>query len=166
MPRPRDAVDEAVRASARREGELRQFREWSLRAGTNITFDFKVTSQPWFTCEQCNSESEGKKRLILCVHCAKRCHDGHRGIKYLRTSKVACMCFECCDCILMKEVEQKAREEGIVPLNKLARYEAEEVKRRVRSRRPVVRHRGDSCPSQNERFWGRSDRFDGNAPRR
>ena len=48
------------------------------------------------------------------------------------------MCFECCDCILMKEVEQKAREEGIVPLNKLARYEAEEVKRRVRSRRPVV----------------------------
>ena len=111
---------------------------------TNITFDFKVTSQPWFTCEQCNSESEGKKRLILCVHCAKRCHDGHRGIKYLRTSKVACMCFECCDCILMKEVEQKAREEGIVPLNKLARYEAEEVKRRVRSRRPVVRHRGDS----------------------
>ena len=98
---------------------------------TNITFDFKVTSQPWFTCEQCNSESEGKKRLILCVHCAKRCHDGHRGIKYLRTSKVACMCFECCDCILMKEVEQKAREEGIVPLNKLARYEAEEVRRRV-----------------------------------
>ena len=118
-----------------------------LRAGTNITFDFKVTSQPWFTCEQCNSElqGEGKKvRLMLCVHCAKRCHDGHRGIKYLRTSKVACMCFECCDCILMKEVEQKAREEGIVPLNKLARYEAEEVKRRVRSRRPVVRHRGDS----------------------
>ena len=56
---------------------------------------------------------------------------GHRGIKYLRTSKVACMCFECCDCVLMKEVEQKAREEGIVPLNKLARYEAEEVKRRV-----------------------------------
>ena len=103
-------------------------------AGTNITFDFKVTSQPWFTCEQCNSElqSEGKKvRLMLCVHCAKRCHDGHRGIKYLRTSKVACMCFECCDCVLMKEVEQKAREEGIVPLNKLARYEAEEVKRRV-----------------------------------
>ena len=50
-----------------------------LRAGTNITFDFKVTSQPWFTCEQCNSElqSEGKKvRLMLCVHCAKRCHDG------------------------------------------------------------------------------------------
>ena len=49
------------------------------RAGTNITFDFKVTSQPWFTCEQCNSElqSEGKKvRLMLCVHCAKRCHDG------------------------------------------------------------------------------------------
>ena len=41
------------------------------------------------------------------------------------------MCFECCDCVLMKEVEQKAREEGIVPLNKLARYEAEEVKRRV-----------------------------------
>ena len=38
------------------------------------------------------------------------------------------MCFECCDCILMKEVEQKAREEGIVPFNKLARYEAEEVK--------------------------------------
>jgi hypothetical protein len=107
----------------------------------------QVTSQPWFTCEQCNSElqGEGKKvRLMLCVHCAKRCHDGHRGIKYLRTSKVACMCFECCDCILMKEVEQKAREEGIVPLNKLARYEAEEVKRRVRSRRPVVRHRGDS----------------------
>lgn len=68
---------------------------------------------------------------MLCVHCAKRCHDGHRGIKYLRTSKVACMCFECCDCILMKEVEQKAREEGIVPLNKLARYEAEEVRRRV-----------------------------------
>ena len=104
------------------------------RAGTNITFDFKVTSQPWFTCEQCNSElqSEGKKvRLMLCVHCAKRCHDGHRGIKYLRTSKVACMCFECCDCVLMKEVEQKAREEGIVPLNKLARYEAEEVRRRV-----------------------------------
>ena len=99
-----------------------------LRAGTNITFDFKVTSQPWFTCEQCNSElqSEGKKvRLMLCVHCAKRCHDGHRGIKYLRTSKVACMCFECCDCILMKEVEQKAREEGIVPLNRLARYEAD-----------------------------------------
>ena len=31
----------------------------------------------------------------------------------------------------MKEVEQKAREEGIVPLNKLARYEAEEVRRRV-----------------------------------
>ena len=41
------------------------------------------------------------------------------------------MCFECCDCILMKEVEQKAHEEGIVPLNKLARYEAEEVRRRV-----------------------------------
>ena len=104
------------------------------RAGTNITFDFKVTSQPWFTCEQCNAElqSDGKKvRLMLCVHCAKRCHDGHRGIKYLRTSKVACMCFECCDCVLMKEVEQKAREEGIVPLNKLARYEAEEVRRRV-----------------------------------
>ena len=59
------------------------------------------------------------------------CDAGHRGIKYLRTSKVACMCFECCDCVLMKEVEQKAREEGIVPLNKLARYEAEEVKRRV-----------------------------------
>ena len=56
---------------------------------------------------------------------------GHRGIKYLRTSKVACMCFECCDCVLMREVEQKAREEGIVPLNKLARYEAEEVRRRV-----------------------------------
>ena len=143
-----------------------------LRAGTNITFDFKVTSQPWFTCEQCNSElqSEGKKvRLMLCVHCAKRCHDGadsasflafselqtsprrrrrggvatpssdagHRGIKYLRTSKVACMCFECCDCVLMKEVEQKAREEGIVPLNKLARYEAEEVKRRVNLGRDV-----------------------------
>ena len=146
-------------------------------AGTNITFDFKVTSQPWFTCEQCNSElqSEGKKvRLMLCVHCAKRCHDGadsasflafselqvvsrrrdavdvavavsrrcpfhtgHRGIKYLRTSKVACMCFECCDCVLMKEVEQKARKEGIVPLNKLARYEAEEVKRRVNLGRDV-----------------------------
>ena len=139
----------AVRASARRESELRQVREWSFRAGTNITFDFKVTSQPWFTCEQCNAElqGEGKKvRLMLCVHCAKRCHDGHRGIKYLRTSKVACMCFECCDCILMKEVEQKAREEGIVPLNKLARYEAEEVRRRVRSRRPAVpsRHRCDS----------------------
>ena len=41
------------------------------------------------------------------------------------------MCFECCDCVLMREVEQKAREEGIVPLNKLARYEAEEVRRRV-----------------------------------
>ena len=129
-----------------RRGRARVYgsREWSFVAGTNITFDFKVTSQPWFTCEQCNSElqSEGKKvRLMLCVHCAKRCHDGHRGIKYLRTSKVACMCFECCDCILMKEVEQKAREEGIVPLNKLARYEAEEVRRRVRSRRPAVLRR-------------------------
>ena len=62
---------------------------------------------------------------------------GHRGIKYLRTSKVACMCFECCDCVLMKEVEQKAREEGIVPLNKLARYEAEEVRRRVNLGRDV-----------------------------
>ena len=47
------------------------------------------------------------------------------------------MCFECCDCVLMKEVEQKAREEGIVPLNKLARYEAEEVKRRVNLGRDV-----------------------------
>ncbi len=65
------------------------------------------------------------------------CDAGHRGIKYLRTSKVACMCFECCDCVLMKEVEQKAREEGIVPLNKLARYEAEEVRRRVNLGRDV-----------------------------
>ena len=47
------------------------------------------------------------------------------------------MCFECCDCVLMREVEQKAREEGIVPLNKLARYEAEEVKRRVNLGRDV-----------------------------
>ena len=134
-----DAVDAAVGASPRLARESRGSRDGVVPT--------QVTSQPWFTCEQCNSElqGEGKKvRLMLCVHCAKRCHDGHRGIKYLRTSKVACMCFECCDCILMKEVEQKAREEGIVPLNKLARYEAEEVKRRVRSRRPVVRHRGDS----------------------
>ena len=57
--------------------------------------------------------------------------------RVLRTSKVACMCFECCDCVLMREVEQKAREEGIVPLNKLARYEAEEVRRRVNLGRDV-----------------------------
>ena len=101
---------------------------------TNITFDFKATSQPWFTCEECNSrlQAEGRKiRLMLCVHCAKRCHDGHRGIKYLRTSKVACMCADCCDCVLERELEEMARIDGIVPLNKLARYEAAEVQRRV-----------------------------------
>ena len=62
-----------------------------LRAGTNITFDFKVTSQPWFTCEQCNSElqSEGKKvRLMLCVHCAKRCHDGADSASFLAFSEL------------------------------------------------------------------------------
>ena len=62
-----------------------------LRAGTNITFDFKVTSQPWFTCEQCNSElqSEGKKvRLMLCVHCAKRCHDGADSASFLSFSEL------------------------------------------------------------------------------
>ena len=61
------------------------------RAGTNITFDFKVTSQPWFTCEQCNSElqSEGKKvRLMLCVHCAKRCHDGADSASFLAFSEL------------------------------------------------------------------------------
>ena len=60
-------------------------------AGTNITFDFKVTSQPWFTCEQCNSElqSEGKKvRLMLCVHCAKRCHDGADSASFLNFNLV------------------------------------------------------------------------------
>ena len=60
-------------------------------AGTNITFDFKVTSQPWFTCEQCNSElqSEGKKvRLMLCVHCAKRCHDGADSASFLAFSEL------------------------------------------------------------------------------
>ena len=63
----------------------------SVRAGTNITFDFKVTSQPWFTCEQCNSElqSEGKKvRLMLCVHCAKRCHDGADSASFLAFSEL------------------------------------------------------------------------------
>jgi len=62
-----------------------------FRAGTNITFDFKVTSQPWFTCEQCNSElqSEGKKvRLMLCVHCAKRCHDGADSASFLAFSEL------------------------------------------------------------------------------
>ena len=115
-----------IRASTRLARESRRRRDGVVPT--------QVTSQPWFTCEQCNAELQGegrKVRLMLCVHCAKRCHDGHRGIKYLRTSKVACMCFECCDCVLMQEVEQKAREEGIVPLNKLARYEAEEVRRRV-----------------------------------
>ena len=41
--------------------------------------------------EQCNSElqSEGKKvRLMLCVHCAKRCHDGADSASFLAFSEL------------------------------------------------------------------------------
>ena len=102
----------AVGASTRLASESR----------TSPSTSTKVTSQPWFTCEQCNSElkGEGKKvRLMLtCVHCARNKLAMPLASTVTEASNIselqkwpACV-FECCDCILMKEVEQKAREEG------------------------------------------------------
>lgn len=98
---------------------------------TNVTFDYKATEQPWFTCEECNAIGiDGKKvRMMICVHCAKRCHAGHEGIKYLRTSRVACMCPEM-GCDLMRELEAQEADKTNVRINTLAKREAEEVRRR------------------------------------
>ena len=72
----------------------------------------------------------GKKmRLMICVHCAKRCHAGHKGIKYLRTSRVACMCPDI-GCDLMRELEAAEADKQDVRMNILAKHESGEVRRR------------------------------------
>eukprot|EP00605_Chrysophyceae_sp_TOSAG23-4_P002678 GSChrysophyteH1.ASY1.ANO1.2954.1 assembled CDS len=65
----------------------------SKRSGT--------TFQKYYVCEQCNrawkTSAEGAKvHLRICEPCIFRCHDGHKGIRYVRELECRCICEDAC----------------------------------------------------------------------
>lgn len=60
---------------------------------TNVTFANKKMEQICYTCAECNERLTDKSiRLQLCIHCAKNCHAGHRGVKFMSMKPIKCSC--------------------------------------------------------------------------
>lgn len=87
---------------------------------TNVTLSYKKYDQIWYTCNECTQKQTDKSiRVQICIHCAKTCHAGHAGVKYIRKSAIACSCnrLSCCqmtssndgekDCLRFAEAETK-----------------------------------------------------------
>ncbi len=59
--------------------------------------------QRWYTCEECNQNwkqlqdnPKAKIMIKICEPCSYRCHSGHKGIRFIRSSAVSCMCLSTC----------------------------------------------------------------------
>ena len=57
--------------------------------------------QKFYACEQCNrswkTSVEGAKvNMKICEPCIFRCHDGHKGIRYLKDLEAVCLCQQIC----------------------------------------------------------------------
>lgn len=84
----------------------------------------KSIEQKWYSCEQCNrawkSSSEGNTKTVkLCEPCVFRCHKGHKGIRYIRTSAALCSCSDACKvtnsickACQISDIQQKKQQES------------------------------------------------------
>ncbi|KAJ1453693.1 hypothetical protein M885DRAFT_273287 [Pelagophyceae sp. CCMP2097] len=106
---------------------------------TAMTFGGRATAQAWYDCQECSedlqaSRPEGDRdarRVEICIHCVKKCHRGHRGIKYVRTSSVNCKCssaFGMCD-LLIKDDALADSSNSAAVLVRYAVMERHEAKR-------------------------------------
>ncbi|KAJ8608520.1 hypothetical protein CTAYLR_005737 [Chrysophaeum taylorii] len=101
---------------------------------TCMTFNYKKTEQVWYTCEECNEcLPDASTRLVICIHCAKSCHAGHFGVKYVRKSAVVCACHRLsARCLMVATTDESDRQV-------FAALEEREARRRERlAEKPVV----------------------------
>jgi hypothetical protein len=63
----------------------------------------KRVEQRWYTCEECNQawkvaqdNPKAKIMIKICEPCSYRCHRGHKGVRFIRSSVVVCMCLSTC----------------------------------------------------------------------
>ena len=100
-------------------------------ACTNVAYNGKRVDQVWYTCDECNEKLADRGiRLTLCLHCARHCHQGHRGLRYVRKSKIACSCARLCPagtCLLACDAENDSH---LKEQRMFAKAEAAECKRR------------------------------------
>lgn len=91
--------------------------------------------QRWYTCEECNqswkiSQDNPKAKIMIkiCEPCSYRCHRGHKGVRFIRSSVVVCMCLSTCRAFCECKAQEVSQEQ--LAISQSAHNERVEVKRR------------------------------------
>lgn len=91
--------------------------------------------QRWYTCEECNQnwkalqdDPRAKIMIKICEPCSVRCHGTHKGLRFIRSSPIVCMCLSACKGFCNCKAQQVSNIQ--LHISEIAKREREEVRRK------------------------------------